>query len=446
VPINTALQPDWRVLLYAAAISLLTVFVFGVSPIVQALRTDITRELKGESTSRRLRRWTVRDALVAGQIALSVVLVTSSVLVVRSLQHALTMPIGFKPEGAVSASFDLALQGYNEKQGRAFTTELRQALQAVPAFEAVGLSGLMPLRVGQEDGRALHPGEQATDQNGETTHLFEADSGYLRAMGTRLVAGRNIDPSDREGAPLVALVNQTLAQRLFPHENALGQRIHFAGDPPSQLIQIIGIVEDGKYESLGENPASALFYPLAQHYNGWSTVIVRTQMPAPAALDIIRKTLHSMNPDMPVFNAGSLSDELAFPLFPARVAVTVLGAFGALAVVLAATGLFALVSYSVARRKREIGIRMALGAQAIQVVRSVAGRVALLCGIGIVAGFALLLAGGGAMSALLYGVSPRDLTTHVASAAILIVVAVIACAGPARRAIQIDPASILRAD
>jgi len=239
-------------------------------------------------------------------------------------------------------------------------------------------------------------------------------------------------------------VNEVLAQKLFQNENSLGKRIRFTSDPTDRGLEIIGVVETGKYEYLGEDPRGAFFLPIAQSETKWTTLVARTSLPPQQATELLRKNVLDLDPELTIFNAGSLKDQLAMPLFPARISAIVLGIFGALALVLAATGLFALMAYAVARRTREIGIRMALGAQPSQVLSSVLGRALLLCAVGISIGVLLALATGRLLSSVLYGVSPRDPATYAIALVLMLAVALLAAWNPASRAIRVDPARTLR--
>lgn len=227
---------------------------------------------------------------------------------------------------------------------------------------------------------------------------------------------------------------------LYGDESAVGRRVRLG----SQSVEIIGIVETGKYEYLGEDPHPAIFVPIAQSGTRWTTLVARTSLPAAQATDILRKAVLDLDSNLTLFNTGSLSDQLTMPLFPARAAAIVLGVFGVLAMVLAATGLFALVSYSVSRRMREISIRMALGALPIQVLSSILRRTAVLCAVGISIGMISTLGIGRLLSAILYGVSSRDPVTYTTAFILIVAVVILACWNPAARAIRVDPARILR--
>lgn len=441
LPINTSLHPDVTVLWFTIAIALLTGLLFGLAPALQALKIDLVPSLKDEPLSSRFRRLRLRDVLVAGQVALSVLLVVSSVLVVRSLQHALTLNLGFNPNNAVSVSFDLGLQGYSETRSLQFDAGLLQKTSALPGLQSVGVINNLPLRSGENNeviSRADRPVPKRSEWHAAI--VYNISPGYLHTAETRLLAGRDIDDRDRKGGPLVAIVNEALVQLLYGKENPLSKHLR-VGD---KVFEIIGVVETGKYESLGEDPHPAVFLPIAQTGIGWTTLVARTSLPPQQATEMLRKTVLDLNPDLTLFNVGSLKAQLALPLFPARAAAIVLGVFGVLAMVLAATGLFALVAYSVARRLREIGIRMALGARPGQVLSSVLRRTVILCAIGISVGTLITLAAGKLLSAVLYGVSPRDPITYVTALGIMIAVALVACWHPAVRAIRVDAARALR--
>lgn len=253
-----------------------------------------------------------------------------------------------------------------------------------------------------------------------------------------------MNEQDHERAPAVVIVNQAVAHLLYAKEDPIGKRLRLSGSDHDNELEIIGVVETGKYDSLSEDPKPAVFLPIAQTGTGWTTLVARTSLTAQAATELLRKTVLDLDPELTVFNAGSLKEQLALPLFPARAAAIVLGVFGVLALVLAATGLFALVAYSVARRMREIGIRMALGARPGQVLSSVLRRIVLLCAAGISVGTVVALAAGRLLSAVLYGISPRDPGTYAIALAVMTTVALVACWNPAARAIRVDPARTLR--
>ncbi len=449
IPISTALSPDGAVLCFTLAVSISTTLLFGLAPALQAIRTDVIPSLKNEPVSVRLRRWNIRDLQVVGQIALSVILVISSVLVVRSLQHALTLNLGFNPNNAVSVSFDLRLKGYSGERSRRFDAELVRKVSALPGIESVGIINNMPLHIDHQNNNVVSRTDRPVPKPGERSGavgavIYNISPGYLQAAETKLLLGRDLNSFDRQGAPPVAIVNQALTHLLFGNEEPLGKHLRMSLNAADKGVEIVGVVETGQYEYLGEDPKPVVYLPIAQTGTDWTTLVARTRLPAHTATELLRKTALDLNPELSFSNAGSLKEQLALPLFPARAAAIVLGVFGMLAMVLAATGLFALVAYAVARRTREIGIRMALGAQTFQVLSSVLGRTLVLCAVGISAGTIITLAAGRLLSAVIYGVGPRDPATYGIALVLMTAVALLACWQPAARAVRIDPAGALR--
>ena len=446
IPFNTTLRPDSTVLAFTLILALFATVAFGLTPALQAMRTDVLPSLKDEPVARGLRRFSTRDVVVVGQIALSVVLVICSALVVRSLQRALSLRLGYNPDRAVSLSFDLRLKGYSPDQSRRFSAALLQKASEIPGFEAVGLTSNMPLRLDHGNNniisRADRPLPRLSDMHSAT--IYNISPGYLRAAGTQLLSGRDFETGDRAGAQPVGIVNEALVQLLFPDENPLGKRLRLTPDRSDKGLEIVGIVETGKYEYLGEDPHPAVFVPIQQTGIAWTTLVGRGPLSPRVATDLLRKTALDLNPELSISNAGSLKEQLALPLFPARMAALVLSLFGMLAMVLAAGGLFALVAYAVAQRTREIGIRMALGARAGQVLTAIFRRTVALCAIGILIGATATLFAGKLLSSILYGVSPRDPTAYISALLLMIAVSFLACWNPANRAIHTDPARTLR--
>ena len=385
--------------------------------------------------------------MVAGQIALSVILVICSALVVRSLQHALTLNLGFNPDNAVAISFDLKLQGYNEARSKAFVATLLEKAAASHGLQSVAVTNNLPLRIGEMDeviSRADRPMPKRAEWRAAIT--YHVSPAYSQTAGIKLIRGRDVNDRDRDGTPPVAVVNEALARLLYGNEDPVGKRLRLTVPDHDNGFEIIGVAETGKYRFLGEDPQPAVFLPLAQVGLGmpWTTLVGRSSLPAQQATNLLRKAVLDLDPELTLFNAGSLKSQLAFPLFPARAAAIVLGAFGVLAMMLAAVGLFALMTYTVARRRREIGIRMALGARSGQVLSSVFRRTFVLCAAGISIGVAMTLITARLLSVILYGVSPRDLQAYISAILLMITVSFLALWNPAARAIRTDPARTLR--
>ncbi len=441
VPLGAAMPFDTRVLVFSIALCFFTTLLFGLAPAIQAARVDLLPALKNQ-VSERFRRLQFRDLLVGAQVALSLVLLVSTVLVVRSLQRSVNIDIGFNPRNAVAVTFDVGLNGYSEENGKAFERRLTEQLSRLQGMDAVALANSLPLGVGQSNTSVYAEGKtipKVPDRPG--AYYYTVAPGYFRAMQTRLIAGRDFDERDREGAPRVAIVNEAFAKRLWPAENALGKRFTSGGG----FVQVVGIVQDGKYQSLNDNAELALFWPRAQRYDSTMTVVARSSaLPSEDVLRLVRQAIRGIDPTLPFFQAGTLEEHLSFPLMPARIAASMLGAFGVLAAVLAATGVYGMLAYSISRRTREIGIRVAIGASRQNILKLVLQRAVFTGASASALGAILALALGPFFAPILYGVSPRDPATYALALGFMAVIGLIACYVPAKRALRIEPAIALR--
>lgn len=442
IPLSTTLPLDTRVLVFSIALCIVTTALFGLAPAIQAARIDLLPALKNQ-LSERFRRLQFRDLLVGAQVALSLVLLVGTVLVVRSLQRAVTIDIGFNPRHAVTVMFDLALNGYNEERGRVFEQRLEEQLKIMPGVDSVALASYLPLGIGQSNTTVVAEGRPITPANRIQPYYYNVSPGYFRAMQTRMIAGRDFNESDRQGGQRVAIVNQSLAHALYPNENVLGKRFQHGGDKTA-LVQIVGVVQDGKYQSLNDENTPAVFWPRAQRYDSTMAIVARSSMPPADVLHRLQKAVQSIDPEMPFFEVSSLEDHMQLPLFPARIAAVMLGAFGVLAVILAATGLYGMLAYAISRRTREIGIRVAIGASRSNVLSLVLRRALIIVVCASALGAALTLAAGRLFTPILYGVSPRDPATYAAALMLMVAVALMAAYIPARRALGIEAAVALR--
>ncbi len=434
---------DAPVLGFAAAVSFLTTLVFGLAPALASTRTGLVPALKNETAAGRLRRWELRDLLVTAQVGLCLILMIGALLVIRSLQNALRADLGFNPRGAVTVSLDLGLEGYDEERGRRFQQRLLEAIAARPGIESAGLISALPLALNSSNNSIYAEGAPVPKASeAPLAAYYEATPNYLRAMQTRLLAGRDFDHRDRRDSRRVAIVNQAFAARLFPGQNAVGRRFRFG--PAGELNEIVGIVEDGKHVSLAEQSRPAVFVSLAQRYSRWITVVARSPLDPGEALRLVRRAVGEIDPHMSLYDSRPLADHLDLPLLPARLAAAALGVFGALAAALASSGVYGVMSYAIARRRREIAIRMALGASPAGVLRLVLARAGVLLGAGTLLGAGAALALARYFSQILYGVGPRDPATYAFAVVLLALIGLAACAIPARRALGVDPATALR--
>ena len=445
VPVIPHVVMDLRVMLFAAAVSLLTGLVFGFAPAIQSTRAALAGAMRNDAPSDKLRRVNLRDLLVTTQVALSVVLLIGSVLVVRSLQHAMSLHLGFEPGHAAVLSYDLGLQGYKEDRAREFRRRLLDKVRSTPGIETAGLVDGLPLTLNISNSTIFVEGKpEPRAGDAPMANMYGITPGYLKAMQTKLIAGRDLDERDKDGAPLAVLVNEAFARQLLPNEDPVGKR--FRHGKTGKFRQIVGVVEDGKYRALGDKPTPTVFRSMDQEGGLNDTLVARSPLPEEETVRVLRRAVAELDPSLTVYDAGSLTSQLALALFPARLVAIVLAAFGLLAVVLAATGVYGIMAYAVSRRTREIGIRMALGAAPAQVLRVVLARTAVLLAVGTVIGLALALAGGQFFGQILYGVSARDPLTFLSVVAMMAAVAFVACWVPARRAIKVDPLTALRTE
>ena len=436
---------DAHVLWFTAAVSVLTSLACGLAPALGAARQDLTSAIKGDPPANRLRRWSGRDLLIAAQIALSLVLVACAGLMAGGLRRALSANLGLDPQHTVVASFDLELQGYDAAAGREFHRRLLEKIAAHPAIVAAGLTVRVPMDTRYVVGDVHLESRQAEPASEVPKTLFySVTPGYFRAAGTRLLSGRGFTARDRSGAPWVAVVNRAFADTILRGAPAIGQRFRLR--PQSAWVEIVGIVETGKHLALGEAPKPVVYLSMLQSYMGTSTVLVRSTLSDGQALGVVRAAAAELDPTLPLYGAESLSDHLALPLLPGRVAAAALWSFGALALLLCATGMYGIVAYSVSRRAREIGIRMAIGAGASRVVRLVVSRVAALLAVGAALGSLAAALVGPPMLRVLFGQVGGDSTSFALAVAALAAVALLACWSPTRRALRIDPAAALRSE
>jgi predicted permease len=442
IPAATSLPFDWRVLVFTVGICLLTTLLFGLAPAIHAARVDLVPGLKNQ-LSERFRRLQFRDLLVGAQVALSLVLLVGTVLVVRSLQRALTIDIGFNPRHAVAVVFDVGLNGYSKEQGQAFENRLMAQLDTIPGLDSFALANTIPLSISQSHTVVFAEGKPApAPADAPSASFYAVSPGFFRTMQTRLIAGREFDQRDSASAAPVAIINQALARRLFPNEDPTGKRVSQGSNGPWK--QIVAVVQDGKYDSLNDDSQPAIFWPRAQRYDSAMTIVARSSTPPADVLRRIQAAINSLDPTLPFFQADSLEGHLSLPLLPARIAAIMLGGFGVLAVILAATGLYGMLAYAVSKRTREIGIRIAIGASRGNVLSLVLRRAMFIVASASILGAVLALAAGRFFTPVLYGVSPRDPATYALSIALMAAIGAVACLIPARRALGIEAMAALR--
>lgn len=430
---------DRTVLLFTLVVSVLTGLFFGLAPALQAARRDTIMALRGQSTHRASRSILSR-ILVASQMALSLVLLVTSGLFLRSLEGATRIDPGFEdPSHLVTAAVDPGLQGYEEPQARAFYDRLLDEVAALPEVTAVGLVNYLPLGFGNSDRGVEIPGYEFAKGERNSLHYAFVTEGYLEALGVPLVEGRTLLRTDNETSQPVLVINRRFAERFWPNESAVGKIVRTAGEER----QVIGVVETGKYTRLGEEPLEFMYLPQRERFQFGMTLVARTRTDPLAALGRIQGLVRQMDPQMPVFDVRTMEDHLGIALLPARLGGSALGLFGVLGLVLAAVGLYGVMAYSVSQRQRELGVRVALGANRGLLIRTLLKEGLRLVLIGTGVGLALAFVVGWAVKSLLY-TSAFDPATFFVVPVLLVAVAALAVYLPARRASTVDPIRVLK--
>ncbi|HVF70618.1 MAG TPA: ABC transporter permease [Chthoniobacterales bacterium] len=439
------LRVDWRVLSFTLLLSLLTGVLFSLIPALQSSKPELVPALKDETSMAGFRRSRLRNGLVVLQVALSLVLLICAGLIVRSLQEAQRMRPGFNPENAVAVSFDVGLQGYDETRGRAFQKQALERIRALPGIESAALTDNIPLSLNYNS-TSIYLEGQPPAASAQLPPAIPASvtPHYFRTMGIAL-RGRDFTEQEDKKENRVAIVNETFAKKFFPGQEAIGKRFNFSG-PENPLWEIIGVCGDGKYNSLGEEPKAAIFRPQLRDYSTGVALVARTARDTRSTLAAIQREMRSLDPTLPLYEVKTLTEHMKIPLFPARMAAGALGSFGILALVLAAVGIYGVMSYVVAGRTREIGLRMALGARGANVRRLILRQGMTLALIGSGIGLLIAFLATRLLKTVLYGVSAVDATTFIGVTLLLGTVALLACWIPALRASRVDPMVALRAE
>lgn len=443
-PVQLNVDPDWRVFLFALLGSILAAALFGIAPAWRASRTDPNAALRGAWATWGRSRLAFREVLVVVQVALCFVLVSASFLALRGLQQALQMNLGFQPQGVATAAFELSLAGYSESRGRAFQRQALDAVRQLPGVESAAYSNSVPLSIDQSHS-AVFPADKTGLRPSDRIAVvfYQVSPEFFATMGMPLLAGREFNWHDDSKSPSVAIVNLAFAKRVFNSENPVGKTFpSYNGHP----VEVVGIVADGKYENLTEAQQPVLFWSILQSYNSTTTLEVKSSLPPTQMVSEIRQAVAHLDPELPLYGVGGLEQMLGFAFLPTRAAAIALSAFGVLAVMLAATGIHGLVAYAVSRRTREIGIRMAIGARPIEVLRLVLGRTAALLAFGSLVGLALAFAVGRIITSIVYQSRPYDPLVMVSVWLAMALLGLLASWSPARRATHVDPLSALRCE
>jgi len=441
--IHVPVTPDANVYVVALLLTVAAGFLFGAVPVRHILRTNPYELVKAGSTGRMGRRMTVRDLLLVGQIAICAVLVTSSLVAVRGLVRSLHSKFGFEPQNAMLADTDLAMAGYSPDKMPAMQRRMLDAVETIPGVDSVALVDPPPLFEGPKGSAVftdkttdLRPGNAAAN-----VEKYSISPGYFHVACTTLVSGRTLTWHDDQDAPRVAVVNQEFARKIFG--SAAGAMGSYFKMPDGTRIQVVGIAEDGKYESLTEDPQPAMFLPILQSPSSEIWLVVRSHSDSQRLAAAIRSALQELDRALP-FTIETWEKRLDFAFFAPRIATEALGVMGAMGAMLAVTGIFGMAAYSVSRRLRELGIRMALGAQRKEVLQAALGRALKLLAFGSIAGLILGILASRVLAFIVYLASPRDPLVLAGAVLAMSFLGLMATWIPAQSALSVDPLMLLR--
>ncbi len=434
---------DWRVLALSAAVSVVATLLLGLVPAMQTSKIDLTDALKAESSGvvgARGRAW-VRSGLVVTQVSLSFVLLVGAGLLLQSLQKIRNTSPGFSTRDVLDTAVSLVSAGYDGPRAQSFQDELLLRVKALPGVESAAFARMTPLSYGSYsstpiavDGYQLLPEEQPT------VEYNEVGPGYFATIGIPLLSGREFTRADDEKAAPVAIVNETMATRYWRGRNPIGERVQVKG----RWMQIVGVAKESKYQSVREAPKPFFYVPLRQNFSRSAGLFIRTALSPQTMAAALSREVHGLDGNLALYEVITLQEQVDRSTSPQMVAVTLVGTLGGLALLLAAIGLYGVMSYAVSQNTRELGLRMALGADASNLLRLVMSRGLVLTAGGVLLGAAVALALTRLLGNLLYKVSPRDPLAFGSALAVMTIASLAACFLPAWRATRTDPARVLR--
>ncbi len=445
IPINIPVNPDVNTYALAFLLAVLSGLFFGLVPVRQVLRSDPWQIIRsGSTTTGSPRRFTLRDLLLGLQIAICSVLVTASLVAVRGLARSLQNNYGIQPKNVMLVKTDLKMAGYDGDKRVQMQKRMLDAAAAIPGVTAVGYSNRLPLSIGGGDSDVFtdttsdfRPTNAAADAEN-----FQVSPDYFRAAGTALLAGRSFTMHDADKAPVVAVVNREFARKVFGSaDDAIGKHFKFWGG--SNRAEVIGVVEDGKYQTLTEDPKAAMFFSFLQQTSSQTWLIVRSERNPQGIAAALQRSMRSLDPALPL-EISTWNSELDSALFAARVATVSLGVLGLLGAMLAITGIFGMAAYTVSKRLRELGIRIALGADQRKVLGAALGRTFRLLAVGSIAGLILGVLATRVLSSIVYQATPKDPVILGGVILTMLCIGVVAALVPARRALAVDPMILLR--
>ena len=456
IPIAFEVTPDWRVLVATLVVSLACAVVFGLVPALAAWRGAVASSLRRDTTRGSGQgRSRLRAFFLVAQVSLSLVLLVVSALLVQSVRRAGQLDLGFRQDHVLSMAFDLEVRNYTPERGRALYRDMVEQVRAVPGVRAAHVLRIVPVTLSNMSWNMIKEGQPEPAPGQEVSGLTMVyhnvvGPGHFETLGIPRLAGRDFTARDTADAPQVAIVNETLARRFWPGESAIGKRLRSHDTNPQHpqppFIEVVGVVKDSNYATVGEGPRPFMYRPFDQDYTAGASLLVLAEGSPTTVVAPIRQVLRRLDPDLPVFDTRPMTDVTSISLLPIRLAAAFLGVLGLLVLALAAIGLYGVLSFLVRLRTKEIGIRMALGADRPRVLRTIMGDALRWIAYGLATGLAMALLLTPFAASLLYGIPPRDWVTFAGVSVVLTAVGVAASAVPALRATRVDPLSALRTE
>jgi len=428
-----------NVFVFVLVVAIFTGLIFGIAPALRSSRTPVVEALKEEARTagRSVSGVTLANTLLIGQVAVSLVLLVTAALFLRSVQREYLISPGFETKNLTVFLLYPGQLGYDRTRTEQFYKDVRDRLGTVPGVASVSWAANLPLFGRAQAGVTIEGQEQLKKSEAISSVINTIDLDYFSTMGIAILAGREFTQNDREGAAPVAIINDTMASRYWPNQDPLGKRLQLPGQ--KEFRQIVGIVKTADYQTLGEAPQSCVYVPLRQNYSDSMVLYVRTEHDPSQMILSVQSEIRNIDPALPIDDIRTGTKVIEQALWGAKMGVGLLGVFGFLALGLASIGLYGIMAYSVNQRRREIGIRMALGAGQASVLRLILrqGMTLVICGVGLGLMLSILL--GRALSKFLYGVGASDPTSLAGASLVLLTVAMVACYLPARRASKLDP-------
>jgi putative ABC transport system permease protein len=447
IPLAFDLGIDARVLAFTLGATFLAGLVAGLAPAIQASKPNVTADLRGETIATRAvgRQWTLGEAIVAGQMAVTVLLLVVAALLTRSFMAAQRTNVGFAVNRLAVLSTDTGMLRYSDERSRQFYEQAITRVTAIPGVESAAIATRVPLQVNPNRWEIWIPDRHQTGNHGDTIEVTTVSTDYFRTIGVPIVEGRAFANADRLDTTFVAVVNETFARRYWPGQSAIGKTFRTRGaDGP--VFEIVGVSANHKVMTLSEPPTPFLHISRNQRPSSYGAIIARTRGDADGLLRDMRRELLALEPNLVFVENQTMEAEVDATLFPMRASAWLVSGIGLVAMLLAAIGLYGVIAYSVARRTREIGIRVALGARPGAVVGLVMRQGLLVALAGLVAGCLLAAVGARAIAGALYGVSSADPVSWLGAAAVLLVASAFANLVPAWRAAHVDPCEALRTE